>query len=640
MKKINQWWEQNKTKLLFAVLVVVLILIVLLPIFKTGYIADNSIGYYTKLNFDFQSILKMIFDSVVLGRVHLTNFLSRWWLNKVNSLDLVYVQWNMIFFTLLSVASFYLCFKELGKKGWLVSSLFFLPLLFQLRTTHDPFLVYFGDFQLFLALFFLSLWFFIKFLKIKKDRWGWWSVLVFFLMVNNHEANVMFWPIFVLVFWLITHKFWTKQVWPIIINAASCLFAYFCAPILQLILRLPAQSYGYSGTAVNFSPVLAIKSWLVQTAAALPLNYFFSRSGQEALSYYPHLWFDNLPILFLGILIFGVIFYLIFMQINWSKKEIDKRLYLFLALIGVALWILPAFPVAVSAKNQYDLVNLFGMQGGMSYVMVYYQYFGVAILLGLGLSLCLVKLKYKKIFLSILTLTCGLIFYVNYITNVAVAKQINKGYDDERFIVTQAVKSGFFNELKDKSINLYLNHYDTNYYRVNDDNFLLVTGLQQILGKQIKINQSCTNNELINLNDNQSLGLCTDQFLINQNNYFLYYDQIDEYSGYVILAPITSFYQTIPTGYSVQIFYYSAYLNDNWAGTIIPKLRRDLWTTYYAVENGQPVLQENRQWIVRDRETNSTIVTIESEQPILLDSIVPALIQPDRESLQLVDPVN
>jgi hypothetical protein len=245
------------------------------------------------------------------------------------------------------------------------------------------------------------------------------------------------------------------------------------------------------------------------------------------------------------------------------------------------------------------------------------------------------------VFLSCGAIICATIFYLTYCTNLASIKQVNKAYDEQRFIVNQALAANFFHSLEQQTVTLYLTHRDTNYYAVDDHNLLLTQGLQYLFKNRLNISHHCFHNELFTFPAQTALGACDQLYNDTNNNYFLYYDQVDEYSGYIILAPVTGFYQGIPTGTQVAIFYYSAYLNDNWPGGIFPALRRDLFTSYYVIdENNQYQQQHHRQWIVRDRQTNSAIVKFNSLQPILLDSLVPQLVQNDRESLQLIAPVN
>ncbi|MDO5561325.1 MAG: hypothetical protein Q4G02_00935 [bacterium] len=633
MKKIKSWFGKNKITILLLSLITLLTVVILLPIFRVDFVGDNA-GFHRAIrsfrpqSFStiFYTAMNSIYTTAAGGRIHLTTHFP----NLITQyLNIFSIFWSFIFtviMTLINVYLLYRLYKKVNLNKYIFISLCFLPLLFQIRAYHDPFIVYFGSFQLFFSYFLISAIFFVNYLQKNKISSAVWSLIFFWLSANSHEANIMFWPCMVIIFWLVTKKFWTKKAWPLIVDAIICVCAYFAAPILQFILRIPQQEFAYNGTAINFNPLKIIATWIAQIMAALPLNSFLGRTGQEAMSYYPHLFIDNLPILFFSLVVFGLIFYLCYKYLLPPKKEkIDWQQVGLLSLLGLSLWIFPALPVAVSEKYQFDLVTLFGLRSGYGYLMVYYQYFGVAILAGLAVYVIFNQIKWKKIFLTLLTVICATTFYFSYCSNLASVKQVNKAYDEHSFLINQAKKTNFFDNLP-KFFNIFTSQRDNNYYVISDRE--LLSYVIKNAFSEFSINQVCT----LPLNDN-----CKNILETENNNYFFYYDQVDEYSGYIILTPIKAIYEEMPIGEEIKIYYYSAYLNDNWAGGIIPKLRRDLLTSYYTInDSNQLELKQNKQWITRDRATNSTIIEIDSEQPIILDSIVPALIQNDHESLKTI----
>lgn len=632
MKKIKFWFNKNKITILLLSLISLLTFTVLSPAAKVGYVADNINLYLVNLQPNFldsvSTSLMTVKEDIAGGRVHLALHIFNIFTSSFNIINFSTNFITTIIWTIINIFLFYYLFKLIKTKtsdGLIFVSLF-LPLLFQIRAYHDPFIVYFGGFQTFFSYFLLSAIFFVNYLQKNKISFAIWSLVFFWLSANSHEANIMFWPCMVIIFWLVTKKFWTKKAWPLIANAIICICAYFAAPILQFILRIPQQKFVYNGTAINFDPIKIIATWITQIMAALPLNSFFGRTGQEAMSYYPHLFIDNLPVLFLSLVTFGLIFYLCYKYLLPPKKEkIDWQQTGLLSLLGLSLWIFPALPVAMSEKYQFDLVTLFGLRSGYGYLMVYYQYFGVAILAGLAVYLIFNQFKWKKTFLTLLTILCATIFYLTYCSNLASVKQVNKAYDEHSFLVNQAKKTSFFDRLP-KTFNIFTTQRDNNYYVIS--NRELFSHVIKNAFSDFSINQVCT----LPLNDG-----CENILKTEKDNYFFYYDQVDEYSGYIILAPIITSYEEIPVGKQIKIYYYSAYLNDNWAGGIIPQLRRDLLTSYYTIDdNGQLELKQDKQWITRDRATNSTIIEINSEQLIMLDSVAPALIQNDRESLKII----
>ena len=636
IKKIAAWSQRD---LVIIAVTCLLSAIVLLPMWRADLVADDTALLYRHTAAQiYQQWWPSLRAAIASGRIHLsTHFMIVGWPLLIyrstlcaHLLTLIMVITNIILWHIF-------CRRAFKAQQWLAYSTIFLPLLWQIRPYHDPFLVYYGTFQLYFSLFLLSNLFLISYWQKNKISLAIWSIIFFWLAVNAHEAIIMFLPIQVLLFWARQKKFISRKSWPIFVNATSAISSLFMAKILQVILRIApaATAVSYDGTTISFSLKNIFSTWLTQIAGALPLNFLMGRVGQESLSYYQYLWLDNLAILFLSLIIFGVLFYYVYQAAKSDTLTRQSTVsWLWAISIGAALWILPALPVAVSAKYQTDLL-LWGMRGGIAYLMVYYQYFGVSILLAGCFYLWqivsenVLHLSYAchtfviRVSYICLTLLASFIFYATYVSNSAAVGQVNKAYGDYQRLWAAAASNGFFDNLRDQTVNWYLVQRDQNYYAVNNHCQFMYVTLQRIISDaqfgQLLCSDNLTSSKIAELHPHSA-------------TYYLYSDQTGEHDGYIILAAIDGWTSDLqPLGSSFQIYYTGTHLNDNWPGGIYPVLRRDLAVSYQTNESNQQLSwQAQKQWLSRDRQYNYAVAEFSSDTPVLLNSIVPQIIQVDR----------
>lgn len=618
-----------------VLITLLLVLIFFWPVFSVDYVADNLV-LLIRPALSFSHQWQSLLDAIASGRVHLAGYLVTYWLQLFYTPSLMH--WCTLLQILLNICLWIFLLRRLQFRQLAFLPILFLPFLFQLRLYHDPFLIYCGEIQFYFNLFLLSLYFWWQYLKKPRLSLAISCVLSFFIFATIHEAYLFFLPIFlILLFGSGRTKHW--RAWVIFgINCLSSLFSLCAAPILQWLLQLPAQSYRYDGITPSFSPVLALKTFFIQISAALPLNHFFGRSGVEALSYYPHLWWQQLPLLLMVLVILSLALFLFH---YWAQKQsvrllVKKQLF-FITSLGLAFWLLPALPVALSSKYQDDLIKLFGMKSGLGYLFVYQQYFGVALLLAVIFLLIYHHCQYKKIFLTVVAIIGSSAFYLNSLNSLAVVAQLNKAFGDQVFLVKQSLSSHLWNEVAGSEINFLMQHRDSNYYYV-DDNRYLFQSLRQMLTSKFALRGFCSRRHYLGseaalLQANEQSNFTCEQLTSSAlPNYYFAYNALDQYHGYLILAKISDFVAERPIADDFQIFYSTAALNDNWPGALYPVLARDLQVNYQVISSASDsgILKQQQQRIVRDRDHNS-FTTHFSDQQILLDTIVPQIIHSQGE---------
>lgn len=637
-KQVDWWTKRWRDKLVSPqawgiYLVIILLGAFLLPVLNVDFIGDN-LTLLVAPSLSFSQQWQNFVQTVASGRVHLSGFLLTYWL------QLFYYYPGLHLMTFIQVLLNMWCWYCLGKQLKLPTffrlSIIFLPFLFQLRLYHDPFLVYAGEWQFYFSLFLLSLIAWIAYLRSDKISRALISWLAFFFAVNAHESYLFFLPLYGLIFYYLKAKWWGKEYWLVVLNVFSGMAAIFSAQIWQILLGLERQSLVYDGIRAEYSPYRVARALLIQASASLPLNNFFGRTGQEAISYYPYLFREQLSIFLLSLVTLGAIFYLL-TKFRARLLPVKKRELIFALAFGVLLWLLPAFSVSLSAKYQDDLY-LFGMKSGIGYILVYQQYFGVALILAVLLALFFAQ-KRTRTGLLVLTVFLGsVVFYLQSVANQAVVKQLHKAFSEQSWILNRAKQSQLWQGLATTRLNIYSIHRDSNYYYVDNNRFNYAQ-TKKILADKFLLQGFCSRDYYLgNRLDGKTEFVqgelpCEQLATSTYPNYFLYYDQIDEHSGYILWAKIAYFQDGSPVGNNFTVYYYSSHLNHNWPSSLFPVLARQLHVSYQLLSP----TKENKwqsQTVVRDRGNNSFIASF-SDQDVLLDSIVPQIIHNDRPSLSL-----
>ena len=290
--------------------------------------------------------------------------------------------------------------------------------------------------------------------------------------------------------------------------------------------------------------------------------------------------------------------------------------------------------MALSAKYQHDLY-MFGMKSGIGYILVYQQYFGAALILA-ALFAAIYAHKSYRFALVVTTVFLGsVVFYLQSVANQAVVKQLHKAFSEQSWILNQAKQSQLWQGLEATKLNIYSIHRDSNYYYVDNNRFNYAQ-TKKILADKFLLQGFCSRAHYLGSEmelEQLNLSSCSQLATSVYPNYFLYYDQIDEHSGYILWAKIAYFHHGVPVGKNFTVYYYSSHLNHNWPSGLFPVLSRQLHVSYQLLAD--KASQWQSQTVVRNRENNSFIASFSDQQDILLDSIVPQIIHNDRPSLAI-----
>lgn len=323
-----------------------------------------------------------------------------------------------------------------------------LPLFLQLSPEFDSALYcYHMLMQLVVAWCFLSLWCLLQYMEQNKIRYAIGNVIFYFIALGTYEVAFVFILVLIItVFCKISD--WKQRVKYCIPNVVTILIM----GVLNVILKLNAQSGTYDGITVNLQIKPIIVTFLKQCSTCFPIGRYICYSVRYIEPYsdlYPYTLHEIIQqvrvldvvtiLLYIGL--FLIIEYWYYKQ--WKKQtDGDNRLLL---LIGLCLFVLPGVLIAVSVKYQ----NLLGWCSG--HLPAYMQSFGVAFLV-LGLyGLILKHCKGKKLEAVIRYVCLGIavvIILLNQISGRIRVEYMNQYRKYPQENIALAAKEGLFDEFQ------------------------------------------------------------------------------------------------------------------------------------------------------------------------------------------------
>ena len=338
-------------------------------------------------------------------------------------------------------------FKITGQKYSQYLYMLLLPLFLQLSPEFDSALYcYHMLMQFVVAWCFLSLWCLLQYMEQNKTRYAIGSVIFYFIALGTYEVA------FVFIFVLIITVFYKRRDWKQRVK--------YCIPnvililvigILNVILKLNAQSGTYDGITVNLQIKPIIITFIKQCSTCFPIGRYICYSVRYIEPYsdlYPYTLneiIQQVKVLdVVTILLYVGIFLLLerCFFIQWKERLDDDKLLL---LIGFCLFVLPGTLIAITVKYQ----NLLGWCSG--HLPAYMQSFGVAFLV-LGLYGVILKhCKGKKLEAMIRYICLGIavvIILLNQISGRIRVEYMNQYRKYPQENIALAAKYGFFDEFQ------------------------------------------------------------------------------------------------------------------------------------------------------------------------------------------------
>lgn len=398
----------------------------LFPLFLSGFISDDA------YNSQIQGILLhsniSLFDRIVS---EITYWLS---LGRFNPLNWIF--WYSYFYLLPSLLLFKLFvffiiylnliyFEKILKfitqsRSFSYCVVFLLPILFQFRYWHDPFLA-FASIPLACLLFFFSLYLLIRYIETAKTTYYWYHLLVFLISLLCYELSYIS-PLFYFLIIYLKNKSLKKSFLLIAIPIALILLHFMIKGFFSSTSEL------YPGTIFSFNFGNIIQAFYIQLISTFPLTWNLAE-GFSNLSF--------LKINFLDFIVSAVLTGLVVFllsTLNARDENINKYRSRSLITFSLLLILVPAFIVAISG-HQSELIKA-GI--GYGYLPVFLQYFGLA-----SLIFIIIRVITQSTTLSI---CIWFIFFVivsfTRLENYHVVQESNIFYKYPRELLEASIKKG------------------------------------------------------------------------------------------------------------------------------------------------------------------------------------------------------
>jgi len=288
-----------------------------------------------------------------------------------------------------------------------------------------------------IILFFLSTSCFVMGLRNNQWRYFLLSAVIYLAVMLVYETTLLFWPLFVFVILIEC----PKRKWSYLSSSAVMPFL-----VALNLLRLRQVATGTTtGYTSNFSIGPLSLTFLKQSLGTLPLSYS-SISPPKFLQTFPSYIEISSPQWWL------VTICIVIVGINTLSRlpKIGQRTIGYMTLIGLLIWLVPAFVVAQTTRWQAELTF------GNTYITSFQGVFGFSILL---LACCLLvtqhQLKIPKAILSgsfvVLVLLIVLAASSVFVNNSRVIEQYKPGYLWPRESFQSSIEDGVFGKVPKSS---------------------------------------------------------------------------------------------------------------------------------------------------------------------------------------------
>jgi hypothetical protein len=330
----------------------------------------------------------------------------------------------LVVLSLLSVLTFIVSARSLGVRAGVAYGIAaMLPILWQLRDYHDPVLAFNGFIQILFIFFALSLCALQGYVAGGRIRFLFVHALCFLLAILQYELAYCFLFFYCLLSFADTSAPPARRV-------VALVPSFLLAGIVALASLYLRHRFGnsYAGTTFSLHPAAFIRAFAWQVSASLPLVYG-SFNHDYALALGRAKFF-----LLISSAVYGC-FVVLVLERSASMAKRD-RVPPWLVSGALGLIILPAAIMSLTSKYQQDL----GV--GKGYLPVYFQYFGVAVLV---FALAMVGLRRSRF---VVAFFFSILFLANASMNDLVADKAN---DSAPYmtLLKAAMKGGIFSDLPD-----------------------------------------------------------------------------------------------------------------------------------------------------------------------------------------------
>ena len=514
--------------------------IVFLPLLHSGYTNDDSMNSFLKGTLIEQNI-------TIVGFIFL--YIKSWILTTGRFFPLSTLNFLVFMFTnlfeykfivistiIIDVFLFALLIKNLtGSRALSLFSILILPILFQIRLTHDPILGYYIIPMVTLYTI-ISLNFFVMFFINKKFYFYLLSLLFFTISLLSYEAT---YPFFIL-FFILSLSYFIKE--SNTMGALKIAFPFLAITVLcgsiSLILLRFVMGLGANNTryGIDLSSNVYPAALIEQISAAFPLIYYIV--DPQNLFHYTTKNLAN--IISINSFFIFIIYVILFVYVSKSflteissnnKRHINTRVLLFL---GLSFLVLPGIIVSMVPTYQKYIICW-----GSGYLPVFISYFGVMFLLIYFIILILSRIRLNKFNIYIIlffAISIAFIGTINYNNNLSVIDQSNEYWLYPRSIIEEGARDGLFSQASNNST-LIIDNADS-YPWDQKAFYIMISGVE--FKHVLSASHPATTNlvsEIQNILPRTSQSRYVHKFSEKDNIYYLNYSAKSDNEGYAILSP-------------------------------------------------------------------------------------------------------
>ncbi|MBA3536110.1 MAG: hypothetical protein H0T84_05800 [Tatlockia sp.] len=348
--------------------------------------------------------------------------------------------------------------------SWRTIGLFVLLLvsIFQIRPLDDPIAAYAIFYQLLGLFITISLILLVKWRQTARSGYLLASTMVAILSLLCYELNIIYFPIAIAVICTSMQVNRLKNL--IIVTIPLTLFLVF-----SYLLRHSVAAV-YSGTtlgSLNAFPV----TYLKQLTGCLPGSFYIMIGHvNNPLSQLIKDFLSNYGAWLVATLSFLCYFFLIRPD---NSAESSAQVPKGVIPIAAAFVLLP--PVLMALSERYQMV----ISWGLPYLPVYYEYFGLALLLAVFIQRYVVKLH--PILLILIIALSSLYTTLNWISNKHEAAFLDTIFTEPKRSLTHALKEGLLDVVRDGDI---VEIQDQNSY-INGNLIYRLTGKNVVVPNEI-----------------------------------------------------------------------------------------------------------------------------------------------------------
>ena len=339
----------------------------------------------------------------------------------------------VLFMIVLNVVVFvYFVYRVSGSKSLSLLVMLLIPIFFQYRYYHDPFLSFHGLMQLLFLYVILSFLLLFNYLEGRGGANLLGSVLLFSLSILTYEISYTFILFYLFIIWRMKAD---------CCRLRNIVFQWMPYVMVAIILGLYTY-YLRSNAMIESGPYLPswdmwsiIKTYWNQTVSVIPISYY-------AL-------YGNYPAIKLGTFIYLMLLIMVFLYAYYSWWKLRAKNYPvnrsdLLVLIGIFLMLLPGVLISLSTKFQGSLGEMNKVSFGLAYIPVYVQTFGFALFIGVIADRFrgAVGHGFFSAFLVV-------IISIHFISNQQVIDKVNSPYKDARQLLSVLFQGGFSTQLND-----------------------------------------------------------------------------------------------------------------------------------------------------------------------------------------------